>query len=238
VKQFLEAPVHKQVPTVGVLKEDHGWRIVQNRLEPLFASRTSDFRALVFGSERDVGGDCLGNLQLIRWRVMWLGVIQHQLAEHTGVQSQRDKDEGADFFPFQVPVITRQTLIARSIRHNQGTYIEGSGPPWRVSGDCGLVLEGETPGGLEPDHTIVVKKKNRCAIGGSGIEQARKRRLIYVFERFRLAQIREESIKGPEATNLSGIRHGWLRNDGHTTNSNVTVPKQASRSRFQESTET
>ena len=111
-------------------------------------------------------------LQLVGLALVRFGVIQHALAEHTGLQRERHKSQCPNPLPTQDLLVPRQAFILPRIRHNDGFGILRAPRPWQIPVTCfTLVFKREMPRSLEPDHAIIVEQQNRRAIRGRSVQQ-------------------------------------------------------------------
>ena len=95
---------------------NHGRGMIQNRLEPLFALRAGEFGSVALDAQRDVSGYRLCDVDFVRRAVMELREVQHKLAEHTGVESERNECQGLNSFRLENVLVSDEACILQNVR--------------------------------------------------------------------------------------------------------------------------
>src|SRR6185436_14245789 len=113
---------------------------------------------------------------------MRLVIVQHELAKYPRFQRQRDEGHGTNIFPYEEFAVRGQTFVSQNVWHDQRLGVASSQGPRRVSCYSLPVFRGKSTPGLEPDHAVIIKRKDGRAIGHGCSQQTRDGGLVNVIE--------------------------------------------------------
>ena len=151
-------------------------------------------------------GDRLGELDLLRQEVVWLRVVQHELAEQLVLRHQGDERDGPDAFRPEQRVVRGQRGVAEHVGDDHRLGILRVPRPRRVALDGRPVLGRQSPPGPEAHHAFVVEHEDAGPVGRDARHQRLQRLVVDRLGRVRPAHAVHQRVE--DLNDVARLRTG------------------------------